>query len=574
MRFPAPPGPAVAVVALALLWALGPATALDHQPAEDGLGGVPGCSSAFDGGRVVGTVAIDRASIFDPDEPGENRRLFRLANRLHRTTREAVVERQLLFASGSAWNPHLLAESERLLRANRYLYDVSIRPVRCRGELVDVEVRTRDVWTLQGGVSFRRAGGANSTDFEVQDVNFLGTGKDVTLAHRTSVDRDLNLIRYRDPNLFGSRWRGELWYEDRSDGELQVADLERPFYSLETGWALGIRGVRDERVDALYEAGEVTGRFRHSRDFVEVYGGLAGGRPGERDRAVRRFRAGFTYDRSRFAPAGGLDPNLHPNLDPNLNQVPADRTLAYPWIAIERAADGFITERDLDRFQRTEDVNLGRQWGVRLGWSSPAFGADSDRGADRLIVNANGGFGARPTPRQLHLVTGGVQGRLGHGAEALLAGVRLRSSFRNFGDHLFVATLSAQAAHDLDAEDQLLLGGDTGLRGYPLRFQAGDRRLLLTLEQRFYSRREIFHLINVGAAVFVDAGRAWFAGDQPSPEGRPEGRPYLVDAGAGLRLGSSRSFRGGVVHLDLAFPLTGNRGIDRVQWLVSTRETF
>jgi hypothetical protein len=49
----------------------------------------------------------------------------------------------------------------------------------------------------------------------------------------------------------------------------------------------------------------------------------------------------------------------------------------------------------------------------------------------------------------------------------------------------------------------------------------------------------------------------------------------LRDIGLGLRLGSSRSARGAVVHLDLAFPLdrTG-ANIKAVQWLVSTRDTF
>src|SRR4029453_7544016 len=56
---------------------------------------------------------------------------------------------------------------------------------------------------------------------------------------------------------------------------------------------------------------------------------------------------------------------------------------------------------------------------------------------------------------------------------------------------------------------QLLLGGDNGLRGYPLRYQAGDALALFTLEQRFYTDWQPLKLVNVGAAVFFDAGRAW-----------------------------------------------------------------
>ena len=45
----------------------------------------------------------------------------------------------------------------------------------------------------------------------------------------------------------------------------------------------------------------------------------------------------------------------------------------------------------------------------------------------------------------------------------------------------------------------MLLGGDNGLRGYPLRYQAGTSRALLTLEERYYTGWYPFHLFYVGA---------------------------------------------------------------------------
>ena len=65
-------------------------------------------------------------------------------------------------------------------------------------------------------------------------------------------------------------------------------------------------------------------------------------------------------------------------------------------------------------------------------------------------------------------------------------------------------------AEKLDPETQLLLGGDTGLRGYPLRYQAGDRRGSSSWSSAFFSDRELFHVLHLGAAVFYDVGRAWF----------------------------------------------------------------
>ncbi|HQN38925.1 MAG TPA: hypothetical protein PLQ31_05265, partial [Thermoanaerobaculia bacterium] len=150
-----------------------------------------------------------------------------------------------------------------------------------------------------------------------------------------------------------------------------------------------------------------------------------------------------------------------------------------------------------------------------------------------------------------------------------LGSLQLRYYRRLLGEHLFHAALHLDAGHRLDADTQLLLGGDNGLRGYPLRYQEGNRRALLILEQRFFHDRELFHLVRVGAALFADLGKAWTAGEPGPPS-----LGLLRDVGFGLRLGSSRSAEAAVVHLDVAWPLDGPRGIRRVQWLVSTRETF
>src|SRR5690606_17772028 len=111
--------------------------------------------------------------------------------------------------------------------------------------------------------------------------------------------------------------------------------------------------------------------------------------------------------------------------------------------------------------------------------------------------------------------------------------------------------------------------GDNGLRGYPLRYQAGTASALLTLEERFYTDWQPLKLVNVGAAVFVDAGRTWGPDEfAAAPAG------WLADIGVGLRLGSARSGLGNVLHVDLAFPLNRSNDIDGMQLLIETRKSF
>jgi hypothetical protein len=521
-----------------------------------GLSGLAGAAAqpgapAIPPGTPIGAIHLLNLDVFDLTEPAEDKLLFRLANQLHVQTRPEVLERQLLLQPGDPYSADAVAESERILRANRYLYDASIRPRLTADGTVDLDVTTRDVWTLQGGFAWGRSGGTSAATYKIEDLNFLGLGKEVAALRVGTVDRTSSLLRYRDPSFRGGRAELELSHAANSDGGRDRLRFERPFYSLAARWAAGGEGFSDDRVVPLYRAGKIADRFRARRDFAEVYGGLSPGRGAD---GTTHVRFGFTYDRSRFGDAAGFAPAAAP---------PAARTLAYPWIGVESIRDGFVVERDLDRLARSEDMNLGRELSLRLGISSPTFGADRRR----LVGQAAASQGFRPAPGTLLLAGLSSATRYGReGAENFLASGRLRLFVRTRENQVFYAALEGSVAHRLDRDQQLLLGGDSGLRGYPLRYQNGDRRLLLTLEQRVFTGWELFHLAHVGGAIFFDAGEAWFAGSGQ--------RRLLRDVGAGLRLGSSRSSRGSVVHLDVAFPLDRDRSIASLQWLVLTKETF
>lgn len=502
---------------------------------------------------TIGEVRVVTNGIFDPDKPGEDKWVFRLADRLHRNTRPDVIRRQILLEPGDPYSPEAVAESERILRANRYLYDAEIRPVRTEEGLIDLEVETRDVWTLRAGVSFNRAGGENSTDFTLQDSNFLGTGKDLTVWRISNVDRTSTLFRYRDPGVFGTRTQLELSAAEYSDGGSRRFEIERPFYALDTRRAAGFKVYVYDRIDSLYDLGEIIQKIAHTREQVEAYVGFS---PGLAHGASRRWLIGFNRELDEFEYPPGGDSTPLP---------PVNRLFTYPWIGFEYVEDGFVTERQLDQLQRTEDLNLGTQFQARVGWSTAGLGADRDH----LIASTKVTTGWRPGARQLLLTSLEGGSRWGnHGQENFLVGGHLRYYFRNFGNSVFYLAAEGALSEKLDPESQILLGGDTGLRGYPLRYQSGDRKWLVQLEQRVFSDREFFHVLHLGAAVFYDVGRAWYK------EGYFEEQPVLQDVGIGLRLGSSRSSSGAMVHLDLAYPLDRREGIDSLQWLVSTSESF
>ena len=99
---------------------------------------------------------------FDLANAQENNRLYRWVNRVHTFTRPIVIQRMLLFRPGDAVHERLLDESERILRREKYVSDSSIRVVRECGETVDLEVITREVWSLTPEISLKSIGGDTS----------------------------------------------------------------------------------------------------------------------------------------------------------------------------------------------------------------------------------------------------------------------------------------------------------------------------------------------------------------------------------------------------------------------------
>jgi hypothetical protein len=506
-------------------------------------------------GARIGEVRVDPRNIFDTSRAEENTALFRLANHLHIRTRDVTVRDQLLFRSGEIYSGRLLEESERILRGTRYLQDASIRPIAYHDGVVDIEVVTNDVWTLNPGASFGRKGGQNTSGFELEDLNLLGTGSQISLGRKSGVDRTSTTLRYVDPQLLGSWWQLAAGYSDNSDGKTEEFRLERPFYALDTHDAFGLSLKSDDRIDSRYDLGEIVDQFAVRERKATVYRGWS---PGLQNGWVRRLSAGFTYDEVRFdRVVGEAGPTT---------LLPADRKLAYPWMSYEWLEDDFEKARNRDQIEKTEDVELGLRASVRLGYAASAFGADRSA----VIFGGEVSRGFEPGEQQRLLLSSSLTGRVESGvATDTLADFSARYYKRQSEQRLLFLSAVADVGKRLDLDHSLTLGGDSGLRGYPLRYQGGDGRWVMTAEQRFFTNWYPFRLFNVGGAVFYDMGGTW--GDNPG--GTPS-KGLLKDVGFGLRLGNSRSALGNVLHVDVAFPLNRDKSISSMQFLVQTQRSF
>lgn len=505
-------------------------------------------------GARIGNVTIIVDDVFEARPGKEWNALYRLANRLHATTDIETIEPQLLFKTGDAYDHAVLEETARILRGRRYFNEARVTPVRLNADnTVDVEVRVHDVWTLSPGFSYGRKGGANHSGVEIKDTNLFGWGKTLAFSRDSNVDRTSWLFNYNDPNLLGTWWTLGLDYADSSDGHLHGLSIGRPFYSLGTPWSVGFTGSDGLSTVSRYDRGVVVDQFDADRQVFEVNGGW---KRATRQGWVSRYLGGIHYERNEYAPTAL----------PLVGALPTDKTLAFPWAGIEWLEDNYDTTTNLNQIGRTEDLHLGRSLRVTVGVADSVFGADRTAVMLGGIAGAGVALGKhRYLLGDLTYTTRVEKGELTNSRLGAVASFYLRHSDWS----VLYAGITGEVGRRLDLDQQVLLGGDNGLRGYPLRFQAGSARALLTLEERFYTKWRPFELFQVGAAVFFDAGKVW--GDDPVA-GPSLG--VLKDVGFGLRFGSLRSGLGNVIHVDLAYPLDRTPGMDGMQVIVETKRSF
>jgi outer membrane protein assembly factor BamA len=505
---------------------------------------------------TIRAIHVNVDNVFDPSNPEEDKKLYRWANSVHVLTREQVLKDILLFAEGDPFVGRLLDESARALRATGFISEATVEAgsYDAATNSVDVNVHVRDSWSLALDLKLNHTGGQTEWGIGLSDENLLGTGKTLEIGYESEIDRDQWLLGYADRNVFGSRVRLSASFSNASDGHRRNVAVERPFFSLDTRWSVGGAFHDEERVDTMYDLGEEIDEFGHEIDAIRVQSGWSRGLV---DRRAQRWLFGFASEEHTFRPTDLPLPLL----------LPPDRKLVYPWVGWQWVEDDYREMTELNDMGRTEDVSLGTNVFASVGFAKRRFG--SDRDATLFEVTAESGW-EPGGPGSLLLLRTGAQTRdedLGYQNSQLYFSADYY--LRNLGRHLFSVSLDALATDNLDPENQVLLGGDSGLRGYPIRYQAGESRTVLSVEQRFFTDLYPWRLFRIGWAVFADVGKV---GGRDPRATEPLGTLY--DVGAGLRLSSPRASGRNVIHLDLAFPLNGDSSIDSVQFVVETKGSF
>jgi hypothetical protein len=505
-------------------------------------------------GLRIGEIRIVTGDIFDLSDPAENNALFRFANLLHARSKPQAVADALLFRSGERLSLRAIEETERVLRGNRNYFDVRIRPLAVHEDRVDIEVATRDTWTLDIGARVSREGGSSSGGFVVRDSNLFGSGVTLGIGRSSDADRSGSQIEFAYPRAFDGRSLVAASYADNSDGKRLAASVVRPFTALDDRWAAGVSVLDDDRVESLYFQGEVASKYRRRDQISEAWGGWS---TGLINGWTRRNSFGIRSQRERY----GVEPG---EIAPPV--LSADRDLVYPFVRYEVIEERFERQENRNQMGRPEFFALGLVTRFELGRAVAGWGDT----APAWVYSASVSRGFEPSPAGDLFLAASLRGQHDEGGvQRQVLGASGRYYHALGPRWLLYAGLSGERAKNPALPDLLTLGGENGLRGYPLRYQTGERRAVLTLEARSFSDLYLYRLFRIGAAAFVDVGSAW--GGPLAEHASPH---WLANVGVGLRIFSVRSAFGNVLHLDLAKPLDDGPGVKSLQFQLKSKTSF
>ncbi len=499
---------------------------------------------------VIADVRVEPVNVFDPAIPGEDWWIFKMADKIHFTTREEVIRREILLKPAERWNALKALESERNLRQLGLFRRAEVRSVPRSDGRLDLLARTQDSWTLNIRAGAGTEGGQTNYSYGVAEDNLLGYGKSVSASNTHNGQLYHTDFRYSDQRFMGTRLSLEPFYTLTQHGTGVGTELVQPFFSLDSPFGVGANWSNTIEESILYQDSHEFSKFLLKNQTVT---GSYGTRLDAESFAVQRVEGGWFDQKDQFYPL---------NLDTVAGTLPQDRHLSGPTLGYAWIQPRYIKETYIDKMERVEDFNMGNELQIFGGFMGAALGSDRDRWTYNALDQQGSQFG----PGRFALAQLGARGRSANGRPdntLLFANLNIFWKTSWPFPETWISHFEVNRGRSLDPENQVMLGGNNGLRGYKNYSFVGGKSLLINLENRVFFPGEFFHLVRFGGALFFDTGAV-------APESSSLSlSQFKSDIGAGLRLSPTRSQSGNVVRFDVAYALNGGPGPDR--WVLSIR---
>jgi hypothetical protein len=485
-------------------------------------------------GFVIDSIEIVNRNIYDLGDERYDGFLFQAANKLHIVTRERIIRRELLLQVGDRLDTRLAAETARNLRTRFPLNEAWVEVEELSPGRVLLRVVTIDQWSLIGGLrSIDRSAGETDYRIGFEERNFLGRAQRLSFDFfARENDPDYIATSFREPRVAGWPLLLSLSYRNNPEDNHRQIAVRRPFYTLAQSYEFGVVVSGGRRTHRRYDAnGDLAAEWTTSGETTDLEFAY---RWGTRYKKTT-FRSTYRYRWSE------LIDTLDADGDPATEAAfPSDSLYHQVMAGLSFSLSRFTTERRLRGFGYTEDVTLGFTAGVSY---SRAFKDGFD---DYHYDLATGIVAWSHKLGNFILITDCQRSIWFRLAEELRRTSTVSVAVYNNRLNFFTLAVRNLYLSDRGGGNQrLVLGGKSGLRGYPRELMAGDRMHVLNLEGRFFPRLELLS-VKIGGALFSDIGSTWTSGD-PLSVGR-----YRISAGVGLRLSLENLLKGEIIRIDVA----------------------
>jgi len=484
--------------------------------------------------------------------------LHRWANAIHIDTKVITLENEATFFINKCMKTFAdMAELERHLRSRKFLRDAEVS---ADDDVENITITTWDNWSLMPTVSFGRKGGVNTYSFGIKERNLLGLGIDTEIESYQNTQRSGYKINATIPLFQKQNTSVKLAFADNDDGQRRSLFLHKTFaaFHTETAYQLGFN--EEYRNDTLFQNGQDQSIFGHDISFKEAsYAWLNF----NYDSRLLRYRLGITQDKDTFSEVLTEDSSDSP---PLTDVQPEDKDLLYPWFAFEYIEKDFRKLTNIHLITQIEDFNHGWYLSSRLG-----IGNGNKENSAWTVWKMRVKKGFNLHNNALLLLDLGLANDIYQERDSRLL-VKLSGEYfyqldKNWGFYLSNANVVSKNQY---LDKPVTMGGNTGLRGFPLQYQHGESSIKVTSEIRYYPQINLFKLFDLAGVAFVDAGRTYGKSTVKNIE---EG--WLGSAGLGLRLHSPHS--GGsnpIIHIDFAFPQSDNSDINSFEIRIQAKKSF
>jgi hypothetical protein len=290
----------------------------------------------------------------------------RTGNRLHLKSKKLAIQNLLLFKKNTAYTDLSIKESERIIRAQKFVTRVTITVAlpEPQSDSVDVYIRVLDSWSSIPKISVSAA----KTSLGLKERNFFGLGHqfDYIYTHRSSDGKNANDLAYTVPNIKNTFVKTVFKYQNDLDNYyVKSITIERPFYSPLAEWACGIYLDQQYRKDTVQgtDLSYVEQNFKFSSHDFWI------------GKAFQIFKGNTIKERTTNLIVSGRFLNINYLESPNKEYDPIDfysgEKLVLSGIGINTRQ--FVQDRYIFRNGIIEDVPIGRIYGITFGYQHKNF---------------------------------------------------------------------------------------------------------------------------------------------------------------------------------------------------------